>query len=442
MTDLIDLTACDTLDLLRARRVSATEVVRASLARIEAQEPLIGAWTHLAAEQALEAAAKCDATEPTGALHGLPLAVKDILETADMPTTYGSPIYRDWRPRADCAAVTIARRAGAVVMGKTVTTEFACGSFVRTSNGLNPDHTSGGSSAGSCAAVANHMVPIALGTQSASSTIRPASYNGLIGMRPSMGLISVAGFKYFNGSFDTIGLLAREVDDVELLWCSQLGVPFSRGIMPEGKPKIAVCRPSWLDRADPIALTAIDTAERLLAEAGAEILPLALPAGYDDLVPLHQDIQAFETSRSYAWEYEHHPDMLDPRVRGIIEHGMSIPFSRYLAMMKQAQQARERFGDVIGAADAIMTAAAPGEAPFGYRKLGASFDDMGDTTQSRAWTLLQVPVVTVPAACGSHGMPVGIQLIGRFGDDQPLLHLSRFARAAIGDPLKSSGVPA
>jgi Asp-tRNA(Asn)/Glu-tRNA(Gln) amidotransferase A subunit family amidase len=442
MIDLVDLTACDALDLLRAHRISSTELVRASLERIEAQEPLIRAWTHLAPEQALAAAAKCDVTEPTGVLHGLPLAVKDILETGDMPTTYGSPIYRDWRPRADCAAVTIARRAGAVVMGKTVTTEFACGSFVRTGNGLNPDHTSGGSSAGSCAAVANRMVPIALGTQSASSSIRPASYNGLVGMRPSMGMISVAGFKYFNGSFDTIGLLAREVDDVELLWCSQLGVPFSRGTMPAGKPTIAVCRPSWLNRADPIALTAIDKAERDLAAAGAEIVPLTLPAGYDDLITLHQNIQAFEAARSYAWEYERHPDMLDPRVRGIIEHGMSIPFARYLTMMKQAQRARERFGDVIGIADAIMTAAAPGEAPYGYNRLGAAFDDMGDTTQSRAWTLLHVPVVTVPAVCGPAGMPVGIQLISRFGDDQTLLHLARFARAAIGDPLKTSGVPA
>jgi amidase len=442
MTDLFDLTACDALDLLRARRISATELVQASLALIEAQEPLIGAWTYLAHDQALDAAAACDAREPAGALFGLPLAVKDILETGDMPTSYGSPIYRDWRPRADCAAVTIARREGAIVMGKTVTTEFACGSFVRTGNGLNPDHTSGGSSAGSCAAVASRMVPIALGTQSASSTIRPASYNGLIGMRPSMGLLSVAGFKYFNGSFDTIGLLAREVDDVELLWCSQLGVRFTRGTMPADKPRIAVCRPSWLDRADPIALTAIDTAEHRLADAGAEIVHLTLPRGYDDLIKLHQDIQAFEAARSYAWEYEHHVEMLDPRVRGIIEHGMAIPFDRYIEQMKQAQRARNGFGDVIGTADAILTAAAPGEAPFGYRKLGESFDDMGDTTQSRAWTLLGIPVVTVPAVCGAHGMPVGIQLLGRFGDDLKILHLSRFARAAIGSPLKTSGVSA
>jgi Asp-tRNA(Asn)/Glu-tRNA(Gln) amidotransferase A subunit family amidase len=352
-----------------------------------------------------------------------------------MPTAYGSRIYKDWRPGADCAAVTIARKAGAVVMGKTVTTEFACGSSVRTANGLNPDHTSGGSSAGSCAAVANRMVPFAFATQSASSTIRQASYNGLIGMRPSMGLISIAGIRYLNGSCDTIGLVAREVDDVELLWCSQLGAPFTRGRLPLSRPKIAVCRPSWLDRADAVASAAIDAAMRGLADAGAEIVRLALPAYYDNLVPLHEDIQAFEAARSYAWEYETYPDVLDHRVRGFVEQGLRIPSDRYLAMMRQARAARETFADVIGDADAILTAAAPGEAPLGYNKLGVAYDNLGDTTQSRAWTLLHVPVVTVPAICGPNNMPVGVQLIGRFGDDQKILHISRLARDAIGDPV-------
>jgi Asp-tRNA(Asn)/Glu-tRNA(Gln) amidotransferase A subunit family amidase len=446
MTNLIDLTACDALELLRAGKISATELVRACLDRIALQEPVIGAWAYLNPDHALAAARACDTHVrthvPTRPLHGLPLGVKDVLETADMPTAYGSPIYKGWRPRADCAAVAIARKAGAIVMGKTVSTEFACGLSARTANGLNPDHTSGGSSAGSCAAVANHMVPFAFGTQSASSTIRQASYNGLIGMRPSMGLISIAGFKYSNGSFDTIGLVAREVDDVELLWCSQLGVPFTRGRLPLSKLKIAVCRPSWLDRADAAASAAIDAAMRGLTDAGVEIVRLALPAYYDDLVSLHQDIQAFEAARSYAWEYETYPDMLDRRVRGTIEHGFRIPFDRYVAMMRQARAARETFGELIGDADAILTAAAPGEAPFGYSKLGAAFDEMGDTTQSRAWTLLHVPVVTVPAIRGPNNMPVGVQLIGRFGDDQKILHISRLARDAIGDPVGAAGTVA
>lgn len=429
---LHDLSACDALDLLRTRVISATELVQASLERIAALEPTIGAWTHLAPEQALATAARLDAGPVTGAMHGIPLAVKDILDTADMPTTYGSPIYAGWRPRADSAAVTIARRAGAVVLGKTVTTEFACGSLVRTGNGLNPDRTSGGSSAGSAAAVASYMVSVSLGTQSASSTIRPASYNGLVAMRPSMGLLSVAGFKYFNGSFDTVGLMARDVDDVELLWSTQLGAPFQRGGLPTRPPRIAVCRPSWLDRADPSAWAAIDAAEQALQAAGAAVSELALPKDYDRLVRLHEEIQAFEAARSYAWEYEHHRDQIDHRVRLIIERGMAIPPDAYLAMMLDAQQARNDAGALFAAADAILTAAAPGEAPMGWRVLGDAFDNMGDTTQSRAWTLLHLPVVTIPATLGPAGMPVGIQLIGRFGADRALLHTARWARAAIG----------
>jgi Asp-tRNA(Asn)/Glu-tRNA(Gln) amidotransferase A subunit family amidase len=299
MTELADLSACDALHMLRSRRISATELVRACLDRISTLEPQVGAWTHLAPEAALATAARLDAMPaPQGAMHGLPMGVKDILDTADMPTTYGSPIYAGWRPRADCAAVTLARRAGAVLIGKTVTTEFACGSLVRTSNGLNFDHTSGGSSAGSSVAVAARMVPPALGTQSASSTIRPASYNGLVGMRPSMGLISVAGFKYFNASFDTIGLLARDVDDVELLWSTQLGAAFQRGVLPPRPPATLVCYPSWLDRAEPVARDAIGVAARKLAAAGASVTELTLPPAFDRLVPLHEAIQAFEAARS------------------------------------------------------------------------------------------------------------------------------------------------
>jgi Asp-tRNA(Asn)/Glu-tRNA(Gln) amidotransferase A subunit family amidase len=432
MTELADLSACDALQLLRSRRISATELVRACLDRIATLEPIVGAWTHLAAEAALSTAALRDAAPPQGALHGLPIGVKDILDTADMPTTYGSPIYAGWRPRADACAVTVARRAGAVLLGKTVTTEFACGSLVRTANGLNFDHTSGGSSAGSSAAVAARMVPLALGTQSASSTIRPASYNGLVGMRPSMGLISVAGFKYFNASFDTIGLLARDVDDVELLWCSQLGAAFERGVLPRQPPSVLVCYPSWLDRAEPVARDAIDAAARLLAAAGASVTELALPVEYDRLVLLHEEIQAFEAARSYAWEYENHRDLLDRRVRALIERGMAVPPERYIAMLEEAAAARQTVPALIGNADAILTAAAPGEAPLGWRALGDAFDDLGDTTQSRAWTLLHLPVVTVPAILGAHGLPVGVQLIGRFGQDRALLHTARWAQAAIG----------
>ena len=208
MSEPFDLTACDALDLMRQRKMSVVELVRSCLARIEALEPTIMAWTVLDADDALKRARRLDEEEPKGALHGLPMGVKDLIDTADMPTEYGCPeIFKGWRPMVDAACVTVAKKAGAVILGKTVTQAFGCGAVVKTANPLNVDHTSGGSSAGSVAAVAARMAPLALGSQSASSLIRPASYNGLIGMRPSMNLINGAGFKYFNGSFDTIGLI-------------------------------------------------------------------------------------------------------------------------------------------------------------------------------------------------------------------------------------------
>ena len=429
-----ELTACDALDLLRQRKLSAVELIRSSLARIDALEPTIVAWAFVDADGALERARQLDAKKPDGALHGLPIGVKDLIDTAGMPTEYGCPeIFHGWRPIADAACVTLAKKAGAVILGKTVTQAFGCGAVVRTANPLNPDHTSGGSSAGSAAAVAARMVPLAFGSQSASSLIRPASYNGLVGMRPSMNVINGAGFKYFNGSFDTLGLVARTVDDVELLWTSQLDVPFDRGRMPSRAPRVAMCRPPWLDKAEPSARAAIDLAERKLEAAGAEVSELMLPASYHHLVEAHERMQEFEAARSYAWEYENHRGALDATVRRIIDAGLAIPFERYLEYTRLAQRAREEFPTLLAESDCILTAAAPGEAPYGWRVLGDRFESMGDTAQSRAWTLLHVPVVTVPCHRGPNGLPVGVQLIGAFGADLRLLHVARWAERVLVD---------
>ena len=431
MADAADLTACDALDLLRARKLGALELTEACLARIAAQEAVIQAWAHLDPDQARAAARRLDSLPPEGPLHGIPIGVKDILETHDMPSAYGTPIHAGWQPACDAAAVALARRDGAVVMGKTVTTAFACGGVVRTANPLNPDHTSGGSSAGSAAAVAAHMVPVAFGTQSASSLIRPASYCGLIGMRPSMNLISVAGFKYFNQSFDTIGLLGRDVDDVELLWCQQLGIPFARGRQPARPPRIAICRPSWLETAQPEAKEAVGLAATRLRDAGAAVTELVLPPHWDELVPLHVDMQAFEAGRSYLHEYLHDRDAMDPRTRRLVEHGHGIPGERYIEMVRRAIALRAEVPAVFGEVDVVLTAAAPGEAPKGWHALGDAFADMGDTSQSRAWTLLHLPVVTVPCHRGTAGLPVGVQLLARFGEDQALLHAARWIATAV-----------
>src|SRR5258706_16038527 len=263
MPNPFDLTACEALELIRRKKLGVLELLDSCLSRIEALEPEINAWKFLAPEAARERAKKLDNSDADSPLHGIPLGGKDVIDTADMPSGYGSPIYEQYRPMADAACVAVAKRKGAIILGKTVTTEFACGSTARTSNPLNINYTSGGSSAGSCAAVAAKMIPVSFGTQSASSTIRPASYCGLVGMRPSMGVISVAGFKYFNGSFDTIGLLARSVDDLALLWQVQLEIEPQKPVAGPARPRIGLCRTPWGRFTEPATRQAVQGAAQI-----------------------------------------------------------------------------------------------------------------------------------------------------------------------------------
>jgi Asp-tRNA(Asn)/Glu-tRNA(Gln) amidotransferase A subunit family amidase len=221
--------------------------------------------------------------------------------------------------------------------------------------------------------------------------------------------------------------MARSVDDVTLLWTALMDMPFQRGQRPSGKPVIGVCRPPWLAKAEQSARDAVDRAERTLAVAGAEIRDLVLPGSFDDLPRIHEEIHDYEGARSYAYEYHHHCAQLDPRVLALIERGRALPTEAYLEDMARAQQARRQFPSVIEGCDCILAAAAPGEAPKGWNALGEDFQSLGDPMQSRAWTILQLPVVTLPCHIGPAGLPVGIQLIGRVGADLDLLRVAHWA---------------
>ena len=430
MTEPYEMTACDAVERIRARDMSTSELVQSCLSRIQALEPTIGAWAHVAGAAALTAARSVDPAA-AGAILGIPIGVKDVIDTADMPTEYGTPIFDGHQPATDAACIVRVREEGAIVLGKTITQSFACGGLVRTANPLNTDHTAGGSSSGSAAAVAAQMIPVSFGTQSASSTIRPASYNGLVGMRPSWGLISVSGFKPYTASCDTIGLMARSVDDIELLWTASMGMPFKRGRRPDRPPTLGFCRPSWLARAEQSARDAVDKAERQFAGAGAEIRHVVLPKSFEQLPRLHEEIHDHEGAISYAYEYHNHRARLEPKVLSLIERGRALPAAAYVEDMMQARDARAVFPTVIEGCDCLVAAAAPGEAPNGWNALGDAFQSLGDPIQSRAWTILQVPAVTVPCHTGPAGLPVGIQLLGRFGADIDLLRVARWAAEVL-----------
>src|SRR5437016_9921450 len=252
MSEGLSLSARDAAREIAAGRLTATTLVAACLERIAAREPVVGAWHHLDPDATLAAARRCDASPPSGPLHGVPIAVKDLIDTVDMPTGYGSPIYQENRPAADAACVALARAAGAVVLGKTVTTEFACFTAGKTANPHNPAHTPGGSSSGSAAAVADGMVPLAFGTQTAGSIIRPAAYCGVVGFKPSFGTIARAGVKPLADSLDTIGTMARNVTDAAFFAGILGGRPGLREVtMPDAPPRFGLYRTPMGEDAEP-----------------------------------------------------------------------------------------------------------------------------------------------------------------------------------------------
>src|SRR6266849_2656957 len=303
MPDPLALSARDAARESAAGRLSATALVTACLERIAAREKVVGAWHHLDRDAALAAARRCDAVPPSGPLHGIPIAVKDLIDTSDMPTGYGSAIYEGHRPAADAACVALARAAGAVVLGKTVTTEFACFTAGKTANPRNPAHTPGGSSSGSAAAVADGMAPLAFGTQTAGSVIRPAAYCGCIGYKPSFGLINRAGVKPLADSLDTIGVFARTVEDAAFFAGVLSERPALRHLTtPSEAPRFGLYRTPMWDEAEPATAAALDTARAELERAGAMVEELAIAAEHHGLGEAQNTIMGFEMVQALAHE--------------------------------------------------------------------------------------------------------------------------------------------
>lgn len=412
---------------LRARTLSSVEVTEACLARIAQREPTIHAWAYISPDFAREQAHSLDAEPPRGLLHGLPIGVKDIIETAELPTAYGSPIYRHHQPVADAACVAIARAAGAVVLGKTATTEFAVYSPTATVNPHNIEHTPGGSSSGSAAAVADGMVPLAFGTQTAGSIIRPASYCGIVGYKPTFGAIGRGGVKLLADSLDTVGVFARNVADAALF----VGALTARGDLLElsvlGKaPCIGLCRTHEWDCVDPAARVAFEDTVDALGQSGAVIRSIDLPIDFAGLGDAHAAIFGYEISRSLAHERRVQATELTARLREELEAGDAITAPRYDAAQRLARKCRRRLADIMADCDVLIVPSATGEAPAGL-------ESTGSPVMNRVWTLLHVPCVNVPFAKGTRGLPLGMQVIGRCGDDARTLAAAAWIERWVGD---------
>ena len=427
MPDLAMLTARDAAARIADGRLTAEALTRACLERIAEREAVVGAWHYLDPDRAIAEARQRDRASRRGPLHGVPIGVKDVMDTHDMPTEYGSPIYRGHRPAADAACVALARAAGAVAIGKTVTTEFATFTPGKTANPHNLAHTPGGSSSGSAAAVADGMVPLAFGTQTAGSVIRPASFCGVVGYKPSFGTISRAGVKPLADSLDTVGIMARDVADAALFAAVLSDRPELRlGEAMAPSPRVGVYRTAEWRHAEPATVAALEDAVARFRRAGAATVEVVVPPEHEGLVEAQKIVMDHETARCLAFEHGTRPHDLSPALRERIAAGLAHSAEAYDAARHVVTRARTALPAFFADFDVILAPAAPGEAPKGL-------DRTGDPIFNRTWTILHLPCVTVPGRRGAAGLPVGVQLIGRVGDDARTLQAAAFLERILGE---------
>jgi Asp-tRNA(Asn)/Glu-tRNA(Gln) amidotransferase A subunit family amidase len=442
-SQLSRLSATDAARAVRDGAVSSEQLVEACLARIREVEPQVQAWQFLDPEHALVQARALDeqrrAGGPVGPLHGVPVGIKDIIDTTDMPTEDGTPLHAGRRPDDDATVVALLRQAGAVIMGKTVTTECAYFHPGKTRNPHNPAHTPGGSSSGSAAAVAAGMVPLALGSQTNGSTIRPASFCGVYGFKPTHGLVPRGGMMRLSRALDHVGLFARSLEDIALL-AEQVAAyderdpdtrararpPFvaTAAQEPPLPPHLAFVKgPAW-ERADEATREAF--AE--LAEAlGERITEVELPAAAAEAADWHRTIMEAEMAANLDLEWQRGRERLSQPLRSLIERGQAIPALEYQRSLARIPLLNAALADLFERYDAFVTPAAPGAAPKGL-------DSTGDPAFCSLWTLCGTPAVSLPLMRGEDGLPLGVQLVGARGDDARLLRTARWLAAQVSNP--------
>jgi Asp-tRNA(Asn)/Glu-tRNA(Gln) amidotransferase A subunit family amidase len=381
---------------------------------IQAREPEIRAFASLNQDPVVPV---------SGPLAGIAVGIKDIIDTADLPTGMGSPIYDGWRPRADAPVVARLKLLGAVPLAKTTTTAFAFLDPTATRNPRAPGHTPGGSSAGSAAAVAAGMLPLALGTQTGGSVIRPAAYCGVVGVKPSFGLLPTAGTKCFSWTLDTLGLFAAGVTDAARALALMTGRPDLDGRDDALSAfRIGVLLQDFCDAPAPEAVAALRRAASAAEAAGAVLGDIRLPSVFADAFAGHGAIQDFECAQALRWEYETHRDAIAPMLRAHLDASQTVSPDHYDAALGVARQARRALQDLFSDLDAILTLSAPGPAPAGMTSTG-------DSRFNRLWTLMGVPCVTVPVP--ADGPPLGVQVIANVGADRSALTVARFMERAL-----------
>ena len=399
---------------IRSGALTPDAAIALSHAALATREPEIGAFVHVDADARASG---------RGPLNGIAVGVKDIFDTATMPTQNGSAIYAGWRPRADSAVVAQLKRAGATILGKTSTTAFAFIDPTPTRNPANPAHTPGGSSSGSAAAVAAGIVPLAIGTQTGGSVIRPASFCGVAAIKPSFRLVPTMGVKTYAWTLETVGLLAAPTGDLVV------GLEALTGRAPKGlagrAPRLGVMRQDFAGAVDADAVACLDQAILALRDAGAETHEIVAPASMAEAWRAHSTIQSFEARAALAWEYDNHRDLLPPLLGAELDAAQHLTAEAYDEARRTARRARRDARELFGDLDALITYAAPGAAPLG---LGST----GEARFNRLFTLLGTPCVNVPGLRDKAGLPIGIQVVAPFARDGVALDVGTFLEQALG----------
>ena len=439
--NLHSLSASEAARLIREGVITSEQLVEACLARVREVDEQVQAWTFLDPDYALAQARAADAWRSegraTGPLHGVPVGIKDIFDTADMPTENGSVLYSGRTPSRDATAVSMLRAAGAVIMGKTVTTEFAYFSPGKTRNPHNPEHTPGGSSSGSAAAVAAGMVPLALGSQTNGSTIRPAAYCGVIGFKPTHGLISRQGILTLSRTLDHVGLFARTIEDIALLAEQLVGyderdldtrprarIPFVAVAAEEPPlpPMFAFVKTPYWERVDE------DTKEgfaELIEQLSEQVEEIELLPSAIDAWGLHRTIMEAEMAANLVREWDKGRDRLSEQLRVLLERGRSVRAIDYQRALSRIAPIHESFVELFEQRyDVILTPAATGAAPRGL-------SSTGDPVFCTLWTLCGMPAISLPLLHNASGLPLGVQLVGPRNGDARLLRTARWLVARV-----------
>ena len=424
--ELTDLTAAEAAREIRARRLSSLELVEALLARIEATEPALRAWALVDAEGARTAARAADAALGEGGarpLHGVPFGVKDIIDTGGLRTAAGFPAFADRVPAADAEAVARLRAAGAIVLGKTVTTQFAFADPPPTANPWRGDRTPGGSSSGSAASVAARQVSFALGTQTGGSVVRPAYFCGAVGFKPTRDRIPRRGAIPLAWSLDHVGVIARSVEDVGLvLRATSGGSPEPDRTQP---PRLGLLAPA-LELADPRVAGACTTSAAALRAAGAVVEETRLPWEWDLATATHHVVMQSEAAEVHRELLPRHPDVYAPILRAYVEVGLAIPAAAYVHARRLQRRLRSDIGGLAAQFDALLLPSSASQAP--------EPSSTGDSGLQAPFSLTGLPEITLPTGVSSDGLPNGLQLVGRHGQDEALLAVARWCEAVLPAP--------